>query len=100
MRSILYLGLASGLLAASPALAKPVSHHAGPQHATGFTASGAQILARDSNGRASKLLVDGQVYAVCSATVTDSCINPRQAGLDFGNRPLASWPGHPASEAD
>jgi hypothetical protein len=37
-------------------------------------------------------------YPLCSATVTDSCINPREAGRNYGNRPLKHWPGRPASE--
>lgn len=37
-------------------------------------------------------------YPLCSATVTDSCINPREAGKNWGNRPLNYWPGRPASE--
>ncbi|MGX7951800.1 hypothetical protein ACWPM1_04460 [Tsuneonella sp. HG249] len=37
-------------------------------------------------------------YPLCSATVTDSCINPREAGKNYGNRPLNYWPGRPASE--
>jgi len=37
-------------------------------------------------------------YPLCSATVTDSCINPREAGKNYGNRPLGYWPGKPASE--
>jgi len=35
---------------------------------------------------------------VCNAQRQDECINPRAAGLHFGNRPLAYWPGKPASE--
>jgi len=37
-------------------------------------------------------------YPLCSKTVTDSCINPREAGKNYGNRPLDHWPGQPASE--
>lgn len=37
-------------------------------------------------------------YPLCSATVTDGCINPREAGKNYGNRPLNYWPGKPASE--
>lgn len=37
-------------------------------------------------------------YPLCSATVTDSCVNPREAGKNYGNVPLKSWPGRPASE--
>ena len=36
-------------------------------------------------------------YPVCSATVTDSCINPYAAG-QRGPKPLDYWPGKPASE--
>lgn len=39
-------------------------------------------------------------YPICSATVKDSCINPREAGKNYGNRPLDYWPGKPASEMD
>ena len=37
-------------------------------------------------------------YPICGATVQDSCINPREAGKNYGNRPLKYWPGKPASE--
>ena len=37
-------------------------------------------------------------YPLCSATIRDSCINPRQAGLKSGRQPLPYWPGRPASE--
>lgn len=37
-------------------------------------------------------------YPLCSKTVTDGCINPREAGKNYGNRPLGYWPGKPASE--
>lgn len=37
-------------------------------------------------------------YPICSATVTDGCVNPREAGKNYGNRPLNYWPGRPASE--
>jgi hypothetical protein len=39
-------------------------------------------------------------YPVCRGAVQDSCINPREAGLNYGNRPLDHWPGEPASEID
>ena len=57
----------------------------------------AEVVERDARGRATKVNVGGTVYAVCSATVKDSCINPREAGLNFGNVPLDHWPGKPAS---
>ncbi len=57
----------------------------------------AEVVSRDDNGRATRISVDGIEVDVCSAEVTDNCINPREAGLDFGAVPLDSWPGHPAS---
>ncbi len=44
------------------------------------------------------IMLDGQPVVVCTKTVQDSCINPREAGLDWGNRPLDHWPGKPGSE--
>jgi hypothetical protein len=45
-----------------------------------------------------EVTIDGKTYPVCTATVQDGCINPRQAGLKYGNTPMNNWPGHPASE--
>ena len=39
-------------------------------------------------------------YPPCRGDRQDNCINPREAGLNYGNRPLAYWPGRPASEMD
>ncbi len=58
----------------------------------------ASVVERDSQGRATKVAADGRVYEVCRPGLTDACINPREAGLNFGNVPLDYWPGHPASE--
>jgi hypothetical protein len=59
-----------------------------------------QVVGRDAKGHPTKVIIDGQVYPVCTKTVTDSCINPRQAGLNWGDAPLSSWPGAPASQTD
>lgn len=37
-------------------------------------------------------------YPPCKGAVQDHCVNPREAGLNYGNRPLGHWPGKPASE--
>lgn len=58
----------------------------------------ATVTERDSRGRATKVTVEGKEYMVCTGTVVDACINPRAAGLNFGNVPLDHWPGKPASE--
>lgn len=39
-------------------------------------------------------------YPPCRGDMQDSCVNPREAGLDYGNRPLGYWPGRPASEIE
>ena len=59
----------------------------------------AEVIERNDKGQATKIRVDGQVYEVCLDGKTDGCINPRDAGLDFGSVPLDHWPGRPASES-
>ena len=58
----------------------------------------AEVIERNDKGQATRIRVDGQVYEVCRDGKTDGCINPRDAGLDFGSVPLDHWPGRPASE--
>ncbi len=40
----------------------------------------------------------GGDYPPCKGDMQDHCINPREAGLKYGNTPLKYWPGKPASE--
>ncbi len=113
----LIVAAAIAALAVSPALAKPVKHAkarhtvSARAHADNGCAANAQgtanaygcnavstVTERDSRGRATKVTVDGREYVVCTAMIMDSCINPRQAGLNFGNVPLDTWPGRAASE--
>ncbi|MEJ2410064.1 MAG: hypothetical protein P8Y58_09590 [Novosphingobium sp.] len=64
-----------------------------PIAGTAFAAPASpQILARDAHGRAIEVRIDGQSYPVCEGSMQDECINPRQAGLHFGNVPLNHWP--------
>ncbi len=60
----------------------------------------ADVVQRGADGRAADVQTGGQDYAVCSKTVQDHCIQPRAAGLKWGNRPLRTWPGQPASQSD
>lgn len=60
----------------------------------------ALITARAPDGRATQVQINGKDYAVCSVSVQDNCINPRAAGLNFGNRALNYWPGHPSNKWD
>ncbi len=114
--------LAIAALSAAPALghtthhgkakawhaAKAHSIHARGAHAQGTAnaygrvglddAGLATVTERNSRGRATKVTVEGHEYMVCEGAVVDACINPRAAGLNFGNVPLDHWPGKPASE--
>ena len=58
----------------------------------------AEVLTKGANGRAQTIMLNGKEYQVCGGDVTDGCINPREAGLNYGNRALDYWPGKPASE--
>ena len=67
--------------------------------ATPVLAAGAKatVVERDARGRPTKVEMEGQVYAICTSDNSDGCINPREAGLNFGNTPVKNWPGRPIS---
>ena len=81
------MALALSALIAAPAMAQ-----------SGSSDTKAEVVERDSNGRATKVSIGGKTYDVCTPTKQDDCINPREAGLNFGNVPLDHWPGQPASQ--
>ena len=56
-----------------------------------------KVLERNARGRAIAVQIGNQAYKVCMNDMQDNCIQPRAAGLNYGNRPLATWPGEPAS---
>lgn len=58
----------------------------------------AEVVEKNARGQAIKVRIEGKVYDVCMAEAQDGCIQPRAAGLKWGNRPLDHWPGRPASE--
>ena len=89
---------AAVLACSTPALAhaKKAMHHRTAMQSD--MTSKAEIVKRGPGGRAEVVRIDGQEYNVCTAQVQDSCINPRQAGLNWGNNELGYWPGKPASE--
>lgn len=91
MKRILITAMMLAVAAASPLAAKS---HKGKKIAK----PGVDVTQRDAKGRPTMVRIDGQEVAVCLDGKTDSCINPREAGLNFGNNPIANWPGRPASE--
>lgn len=58
----------------------------------------AVVVATNDRGKATQVRINGKVIDVCMSEEQDNCINPRAAGLDWGDRPLEYWPGQPASK--
>ena len=58
----------------------------------------AEIIAWDADGKPDRVRIDGYEYKLCKGGQTDSCINPQDAGFDWGGREITYWPGRPASE--
>jgi len=66
-------------LAAACALALSSCHYdAGAQDKSN---PNVKILKRGPNGHATEVRIDGKNWAVCSKKATESCIDPRPAGL-------------------
>lgn len=59
-----------------------------------------EVVERNDAGLATKVKIGDRVYDVCTPENQDSCVNPREVGLDQGNRAIQYWPGKPASEID
>ena len=58
----------------------------------------AEVVEKNARGQATKVRIEGKVYDVCMNEAQDSCIQPRAAGLNWGDVPLNHWPGAPVSE--
>jgi len=90
------IALSAAIAGTALALSAPVlaDHHMenGEGHAMK-----AEVVEKNARGQAMKVMIDGKTYDVCTAKDQDGCINPRAAGLKWGNRALDYWPGQPAS---
>ncbi|MFN2100390.1 hypothetical protein [Altererythrobacter sp. MF3-039] len=86
----LIIAAATGTLAftAAPALA---DHHGEAK---------AEVVETNAKGHATKVKIGEKTYEVCTSDAQDGCINPREAGLKWGNTPLNYWPGKPASKIE
>lgn len=89
-KAILTAAAASLALMGAPALA---DHH-------GNEAKSPEVVETNAKGHATKVKIGDKIYDVCTSDAQDGCINPRAAGLKWGNRPLNYWPGKPASKMD
>ncbi len=97
MKNLIASGITFGSLAVlgltGPALA---DNHM--EEKKDWKAQSPEIIETNARGQATKVRVEGRIYEVCMTAQQDSCIQPRAAGLKWGNRPLSYWPGKPASE--
>lgn len=91
IKAIAY-GAALALTVSAPGAALADDHD-------GIMAKSPEIVQRGPDGRAQVVMVEGKRYQVCVGERQDSCINPRAAGLKWGDRPLRYWPGESTSES-
>lgn len=82
--------------AAATGLALTAAPAAADDHGT--KAKSPEVVETNQRGQATKVRIEGKVYDVCMKEDQDGCINPRAAGLKWGDRPLDYWPGKPASD--
>jgi len=83
---ILFAAL-SGLAAAVPAQAHHARHYH-HHHARHYHHAYYQHAAMSYPDT---VMLDGKEYKVCKGAMMDDCVNPRQAGLSFGNVPLDTY---------
>lgn len=65
------------LVVALPAQAHQAKAHHGKHH----------HAAKSAMPYPDSVTLDGKEYKVCKAGIQDDCVQPREAGLGFGNRP-------------
>lgn len=92
---------AAATLAATSAQAEPTSS-ANDEKATSQqeTTPKAEIVKRGPDGKAEIVRIEGREYPVCKGEAVDGCINPRDAGLNWGDKEIDYWPGKPASQIE
>ena len=90
MRNFLAITAAAALSAglSTPALAD--NHMKGDR--ADWKAQSPEIVERNRQGKATKVRVEGEVYEVCMNESQDSCIQPRAAGLNWGDYPAMDFP--------
>ena len=93
MKKFIALSTAAAFAFAAPVIAQADTD----SEADGYKMQSPVVVATYDDGKATQVRIDGKIYDVCMTAQQDSCINPRAAGLDFGNYPLQYWPGQPAS---
>ena len=59
-----------------------------------------EVVSAGPDGKPDVVKVDGYTMKVCKGDVQDGCINPQDAGFDWGGKEIDYWPGKPASEIE
>jgi len=59
-----------------------------------------EVVSVGEDGKPDVVRVEGFEMKVCKGDVKDGCINPQDAGFDWGGTEINYWPGKPASEID
>lgn len=96
LKAVIAATAVAGAAAAAPVQAQDATRQADP----GIRAESPEVVERAPNGRVTSVRVGDTVYKVCMTENEDGCIQPRAAGLNWGDRPLQRWPGRPASQMD
>ena len=84
MKKLIWTAALSALVAAVPAQAS--THRHGKVHHHAGASAGAP--------HPDHVTIDGKDYKVCTGAIADDCVNPRQAGLGFGNQPIDTYRPH------
>lgn len=59
-----------------------------------------EVISVGEDGKPDVVRVEGFEMKVCKGEVKDGCINPQDAGFDWGGKEINYWPGKPASEIE
>ncbi|WP_305098146.1 hypothetical protein [Croceibacterium aestuarii] len=79
-------------IAAATALALTAVGAPAAAQQSSIKAKSPEVVEHNARGKATKVKVDNVVYDVCTSEQQDHCIQPRAAGLRWGDRPLNYWP--------
>jgi hypothetical protein len=79
----------------------PASISTGPSVvSTASQRCGALLRRVPQDGTPAVVRIEGYEYKLCKGGQTDGCINPQDAGFDWGGKEIKYWPGRPASEIE
>ncbi|QFT78184.1 hypothetical protein [Erythrobacter sp. THAF29] len=100
MKNILATAITVASFATLGATAPALADGHGDKMKKDWKAQSPVVVETNAKGQATKVRIGDEVYEVCMTKGQDDCIQPRAAGLKWGNRPLTYWPGKPASKMD